>query len=178
MLQAKRKVEPLRAKLRRVKRRLGVALAVAVLLRCAPGEEAEGQWVQVNEQTACEALAPSLCVGIYGFMVKSDGSFTVGPAPNGARITGTLTESERAQLSAYAVDVDAHVDGVRLCESAFNPAGTADRLDLITRQHGVVRVFEALVGQNCTMGGLQPATRLHDYVKQLMSAYYPRPFPP
>jgi hypothetical protein len=70
-------------------RHLGVSLLL--LGACGGPTSPDPDWLEVKEQTSCEALVPAFCVGTYGFTVHDDGRFTVGPAPNGVSLTGATS---------------------------------------------------------------------------------------
>jgi hypothetical protein len=161
----------------------GVAAAASLLVLFACGMTdpvgPNGGWVQVKEQTTCEALAPAYCVGAFGFTVQNDGRFTVGPAEDGSTLNGALSESERAQLSSDAALVGADLAGSPQCDPGTAVAGVSDEVDLLDARIGSVRVFDlgGTVGRTCYRGGRDHAIQLHTDLATLMSRYYPRPFP-
>jgi hypothetical protein len=137
-------------------------------------------WVQVKEQTTCEALAPAHCVGAFGFTVQNDGRFTVGPADDGSTLNGALSDPERTQISSdVALVVGADLTGSPQCDPATAVAGISDEVDLLDARIGPVRVFDlgGTVGRTCYRGGRDRAIQLHTDLTALMSRYYPRPFP-
>jgi hypothetical protein len=123
-------------------------------------EGASASWMQVTEQTSCEDLVPSYCRGLYGFTVSSDGRYTVGPATSGAQISGSLTDSERSQISADASLVAGRVSGSKECDATGAVTGVGDFVDLTDSRGVVFRVFE--LGRNtCYRGGRDRAIQLH-----------------
>jgi hypothetical protein len=161
-------------------RRLALAGAGAILFACGSPSAPEASWVQVAEQTSCEALAPRYCVGGFGFTVESDGHFTVGPAENGARVTGSLSSDERLQLSADVAQVSAGLPGNAECDAAATVPGSRDQVDLLEARQVSVRVYDlgGTIGNVCYRGGRAQAARLHADMSALTAKYYPRPFPP
>lgn len=155
------------------------ASATIAMTACASPSAPDGSWLQVSEQTTCEALLPTDCVGIYGFSVSSDGQYTVGPAESGQSLTGRLSEAEQSALSADAAAVAAHLGDPPECESGPIVAGVSDRVDLVDARQGRVRVYDqgGTPGSVCTRGGRDRATKLHADLAALMARYYPRPFP-
>jgi hypothetical protein len=133
--------------------------------------------VQVAEHTTCEALNPRLCTGAFGFTVQSDGNFIVGPADDGATVTGSITESERAQLANDAARVSASLTTTPACDPTFAIAGVSDRIDFVDSRAGTVPVYELRVGSVCYRAGREQAMALHTDLAGLMGKYYPRPFP-
>src|SRR5258708_20518606 len=81
---------------------LGFVLFLTAQLPACGSGMLGSSWVQVREQTACEAMNPQYCVGRYGFTVHNDGSFLVGPADNGVTMAGGLSAAELAQISSDA----------------------------------------------------------------------------
>ena len=131
----------------------------------------------VAEHTSCEALRPQYCVGAFGFTVQSDGRFTVGPADNGATVTGSITSSELMHLLADAAPVSASLTDRPLCDAAPTIPGVTDRLDLTEPGQGAVPVYQVGTGSVCYRAGREQTSKLHDDLAALMATYYPRPFP-
>jgi hypothetical protein len=157
-------------------RHLGVSLLL--LAACGGPTSPDRDWLEVKEETSCEALVPAFCVGTYGFTVHNDGRFTVGPAPNGASLTGTLSASEWTQFSAEVAAVATNLPGKQECdESPRTVPGVSDRVELLLARGGSTTVYALSAGGTCYVGGRDRATRLHDDLDGLTSRYYPRPFP-
>jgi hypothetical protein len=148
------------------------------LAGCGSPTTPDSSWVQVEEHTACEALVPRFCVGLFGFTVQSDGTFTVGPADDGTTLTGSLTDSERAQLSSEAAQVSATLTTNPACDPAHTIAGIGDRVDFVDSRAGTVPVYQLGPGTICYRAGREQAIALHTDLVSLMGKYYPRPFPP
>jgi hypothetical protein len=152
-----------------------IALALAACGSGNPGGP-DATWVQLTEKTACEALSPAFCVGVYGFTVTSDGRYTVGPAGDGTSLSGALTDAERARIFADAASLASSLGGAQVCDSAGTVPGVGDSIDLTDSQNVVTRVYD-LGLKTCYRGGRAQATQLHTDLRSLMDRYYPRPFP-
>ena len=156
-----------------------IAPAAALAMgACGNPSAPDASWVQVKEQTACEALSPQYCTGAFGFTVASDGRYTVGPADGGATLTGSITAGERTQLSADAALVSTSLTTNAICDPSPRIPGIGDRVDLVDSRAGTVPVYEVGVGSICYRAGRDAALRLHTDLAAVMARYYPRPFPP
>jgi hypothetical protein len=132
-------------------------------------------WVQVREQTACEAMNPQYCVGRYGFTVHNDGTFLVGPADSGVTMSGGLSAAELAQISSDAGALSSsNLRGAPECDSGRIIPGTGLSVDMTLNDQTLVKVVENL----CYRGGRDRAVKLRDDIETLTQKYYPRPFPP
>jgi hypothetical protein len=162
-------------------RRLFIALVAAALLSSCGGTTPtpSSSWRQLKETTACEAMNPAYCVGAFGFAVESDGRFTVGPAPDGSSITGVITNSERQQIDADANAVAANLNTGEECDTVATVPGSSQSVDLELQDGGSAQVVARGVtfGSVCYRGGRAAATRLETDLADVMSRYYPRPFP-
>ena len=164
---------------RRRAARVTAAAAIGLgLAACGSGNPGgpDVTWVQVTETTACEALVPAFCVGVYGFTVTSDGRYTVGPASDGTTLQGALTDAERARISADAAPLAASPGGAEVCDSTGSVPGVGDSIDLTDSRDVVTRVYELGV-KTCYRGGRAQVVQLHTDLKALMARYYPQPFP-
>jgi hypothetical protein len=110
--------------------------------------------------------------------VQSDGHFAVGPSDTGATLSGSVTSSERDQLSADAAVVSASLTTTERCDLAQAVPGVGDRVDLLDARSGAVAVYQAGVSGVCYRSGRDAALKLHSDLALLMAKYYPRPFPP
>jgi hypothetical protein len=137
----------------------------------------DGAWTQVAEKTACEAMNPHECRGVYGFTVTPDGHYVVGPADDGTRITGSISDSERARLAEGAAQVAGRLPGSPQCDGPGTVPGVGDEVDLTDARGVVWQVYELTLEGTCFRGTRDGATRLHDDLEALMASYYPRPFP-
>ena len=153
----------------------GAALGFA---GCSGTDSPDVTWTEVSERTGCEALNPQFCVGAYGFTVRSDGSYTVGPAGGGETLTGSVTGDERTRLSADAVAAAASITEQTSCDRTALVPGVADRVDLVAVPAGTVPVYQVNPGAICYRAAREASYTLHDDLAALMRKYYPRPFPP
>jgi hypothetical protein len=144
------------------------------LLGCGSGVLGSS-WVQVREQTACEALNPQYCVGRYGFTVHNDGTFLVGPADNGVTLNGGLSAAELAQISSDAGALSSsNLGGAPECDSTRIIPGIGLSVDMTLSDQTTVKVVDNF----CYRGGRDRAVKLRDDLDALTKHYYPRPFPP
>ena len=134
-------------------------------------------WTQVAEKTSCEAMNPVWCRGIYGFTLTPDGHYVVGPADDGTRIEGTISDSERTRLSGDVAHVAGRLAGTPQCGGPGGVPGVGDEVDLTDAGNAVWKVYELTLNGSCTLGPRDAANRLHDDLQALMASYYPRPFP-
>lgn len=150
--------------------RLSVLTFALGLAACGAGNPSgpDATWVQVTERTACEALAPAYCVGLYGFTVTSDGRYTVGPNDAGAKLEGSLTDKERALIASDVNALAGNLGGAEVCDSSGTPPGVGDSVDLTDTRNVVTRVY-AIGLTTCYRGGRARATQLHDDLAALMS---------
>ena len=158
--------------------RLFPPAAALALAACGSPSAPDAGWLQFAEHTTCEALNPQYCTGGFGFTVQNDGRFSVGPSDSGVTVSGSLTASERAQLSTDAERVSASLTANQSCAPAQAVPGVGDRLDFVDSRAGAVRVYERGVGGVCYRAGREQAMNLHTDLAALMAKYYPRPFPP
>jgi hypothetical protein len=155
------------------------AAFAAGLVACGSSNPAssDAPWTQVAEQTACEAMNPHQCRGVYGFTVTPDGHYLVGPADDGTTTAGSISDSERARLSGDAAQVAGSLGGSPVCEGTGSVPGVGDEVALTDARGAVWKVYELTLSGACTLGPRDAATRLHADLQALMASYYPRPFP-
>src|ERR1700738_3397857 len=67
-------------------------------IRSAASAMASAAWLEVREQTACEAMQDDYCLGRYGFAIKHDGTFIAGPSPQGKKVEGRIRQDELRRL--------------------------------------------------------------------------------
>ncbi len=156
-----------------------LAAAIAGFLACGSSDPAasDAAWTQFAEKTACEAMDPHQCRGAYGFTVTLDGRYFVGPADDGTRIEGSISDSERARLSGDVARVAGRLGGSPQCDGPASVPGVGDEVDLTDARGVVWPVYALGMMGTCTLGTRDAATRLHDDLETLLASYYPRPFP-
>jgi len=153
---------------------LSLALADAA---SAATTVATAKWTQVESRTACEAMNPRYCVGIYGFVVNDHGHFIIGPNPTGKTLEGELTTDEFAQLKAHAdaLATDVAADPTGKCEAGRRMMGTADVITLTVD----LKAYAVATGPNasCSYNGDTESTKqLIADVQRLRQKYYVTPF--
>jgi hypothetical protein len=139
-------------------------------------------WNAVSEKTACEAVVSNDCVGVYGFTVMNDGSYVIGPAPNGQTLQGTLPSSEFTTINQDATAVSGETLGTNFtCTSSQSIPGVQDMLGvLFLGQASATVVYQQEVlsqGSNCYLGAGSQALQLHSDMHTLLNTHYPVPFP-
>jgi hypothetical protein len=136
-------------------------------------------WLEVSERTACEAMQDEQCVGRYGFTIRRGGTFVAGGSGGSRTIEGKLAlqELQKLDLLIRAASTSAR-SGERTCRKGGLP-GIRDQVDLTFADGTVIRLYDlgGQVGQACCVGSWDRVGRLHDYLRRLMSRYYPVPFP-
>ncbi len=156
-----------------------VAASAAGLAACGSPDPAgsDASWTQVAEKTSCEAMNPVWCRGTYGFTVTPDGHYVVGPADDGTRIEGSISDSERTRLSADVAQVAGRLGGSPQCDGPGSVPGVGDEVDLTDARGVVWQVYALTLQGTCYRGTRDGANRLHDDLETLLASYYPRPFP-
>jgi hypothetical protein len=122
-------------------------------------------------------MNPRECRGVYGFTVTPHGHYVVGPADDGTRIEGSISDSERARLSEDVAQVAGRLGGAPQCDGAGSVPGVGDEVDLTDAGGVVWLVYQLTLKGACTLGPRDAATRLHDDLQALMASYDPQPFP-
>jgi hypothetical protein len=155
------------------------ALGKPLALREEASDAPSPVWLEISERTTCEAMQDDYCLGRYGFMIKHDGRFLAGPSPQGSRVEGRVKSSELKRLGALVVQISASATNEeRLCDPGGVP-GIKDQVDVTLTAGQVVRAYDlgGSVGNLCYVGSWDNARRLHQYLRKLMTQYYPIPFP-
>jgi hypothetical protein len=160
---------------------IGIVLALgeAVALYHAVPGLAAASWLEVKEQTACEAMQHNYCLGLYGFTIKHDGTFIAGPSDQGIKAEGRIEPEELEQLEELIGQLLPSLSsGERICDNG-GPPGIRDHLDIAFASGPVVRAYDlgGSVGKLCYLGLWDHVRGLHEYLRTLMSRYYPVPFP-
>ena len=139
-------------------------------------------WNELSEQTECGPTDPSECPGFYGFTVLNDGSYLVGPTPDGSVKRGLLTAGEFSMLNRDASLLAGEELGSEYtCDSSQYTPGIQDNIGVLFPgdTSGTV-VFQgelATQGSNCYLGAGPNALQLHSDMHALLSELYPVPFP-
>lgn len=155
------------------------ALAKPLALREPASGAPLPAWLEISERTTCEAMQDDYCLGRYGFTIKHDGTFLAGPSPQGSKVDGRVKSSELHRLRELVVQVSASATGgERICDPGGVP-GVKDQIDVTFTAGHVVRAYDlgGSVGKVCYIGSWDNARRLQQYLRKLMTQYYPIPFP-
>jgi hypothetical protein len=137
-----------------------------------------GDWTQITEETRCETLPDAVCVGRYGFAIKPDGTFSVGPAPDGSKVAGRIAPDHLRRLAGLIEQILAQPARVRTCERAGMP-GVKDHIDIALPGASPERLYDqgSNLAETCYAGSPEHVRALHEYMRDLMMRYYPIPFP-
>jgi len=140
---------------------------------------ATATWLEVKEQTRCEAVHYDYCLGLYGFTIKHDGTFTAGPSDRGIKAEGRIEPKELQQLEESINQLSPSLSsGERNCDPG-GLQGIRDQLDIAFASGQVVRVYDlgGSVGKVCYLGLWDRVRRFHELLQALLGRYYPVPFP-
>jgi hypothetical protein len=154
-----------------------VYLAVFLLSGCGGSTgvtHTVAQVTQVTEVTACEAFPPDICVGEFGFAIDSKGNFVAGPSPTGKTVTGAITPAELSALQAALGPVVQSSSMV--CDNQKAIAGGSDTISASFTDGSQSDLF-TFSGQSCFLGDMTNGTAFRDLFHQLLTKYYPNPFP-
>lgn len=168
--------------------RLGVALTLLVATvvaqletmaaRAAAPSEPFAAWLEVREQTTCEAMQDDYCLGRYGFTIEHSGIFIAGPSGGGSKVQGQIELSKLRRLRELIGQVSSSLpNSKRICSRGGLP-GIKDQVDITFSGGSVVRVYDlgGRVGTLCYVGKWSQVRAFHDYLHGLMAFYYPVPF--
>lgn len=138
-----------------------------------------GTWVEVREQTTCEAMQDDYCLGRYGFTIKHDGTFIAGPSAKGDEVEGRIKPHELRRLGELIAQVSPnHPTAERTC-GVGRPPGIKDQVDITFPSGPIARAYDlgGSIGKICYIGAWKDARKLHGYLHKLLKRYYPVPFP-
>jgi hypothetical protein len=155
------------------------APAEPVAIRAAAPRTLSATWLEVREQTTCEAMQDDYCPGRYGFTIKRDGTFIAGPSARGNHVEGQIRPPEVQRVGELIGRVSPTLStGKVVCKPGGVP-GIKDQVDIIFSDETVVRVYDlgGTVGKLCYIGGWNQVRNFHKYLRELMARYYPVPFP-
>ena len=155
------------------------ALSKPLALREEASDAASPVWLEISERTTCEAMQDDYCLGRYGFTIKHDGRFLAGPSPQGSKVEGRVKSSELKRLAELVIQVSAKsANGEMVCGPG-GVAGIKDQVEVTFKAGQVVRAYDlgGSVGKICYVGSWDNVRRLHQYLRNLMTRYYPIPFP-
>jgi hypothetical protein len=132
------------------------------------------QVAQVSEVTACEALSPASCAGLFGFAIDNMGNFTAGPSPTGKTVTGAITPAELSSLQA-ALGPLVQSSSMH-CDNQSSIPGVGDKISASFTDGSQADLF-VMNGQTCFRSDQAHAAAFSDLFHQLLTKYYPNPFP-
>jgi len=160
-------------------RKITVLVGLGVLLLSGCGGSMEmthtvAQVTQVKEVTTCELVNPASCVGQFGFAIDSMGNFTAGPSPAGKTVTGAITPAELSSFqSALAPLVQ---NSSMICDNQPLVGGVSDKISASFTDGSQGDLF-TFSGQSCFLGDMTNGMAFRDLFHQLLTKYYPNPFP-
>jgi hypothetical protein len=140
---------------------------------------ASAAWLEVREQTACEAMQDGYCLGRYGFTIKHDGTFIAGPSGRGIKTEGRLERQELQRLREFIGQLSTMLPSEEKNCGPGGLPGIKDQMDITFSDGQVVRAYDlgGSVGKVCYIGARDRVHKLHEYLHKLMTRYYPVPFP-
>jgi hypothetical protein len=167
-----------------------IPVAGVWLNACGSGGSSNTQstpkWTSVSERTACEALDPSMCPGLYGFTIDSAGNYVAGPSPTAVVVKGTITADELNPLVATANDFLASITSTQACTTPPGPViqtfpgGEGDEIDIVSTSAQTIVVFDPYgvppPPTVCVSADPAQTSGLTNAVHQLLDKYYPHPF--
>lgn len=131
----------------------------------------------VSEQSFCEAMDPTRCPGTFGFAVDNQGNFTAGPSPTGKVVQGKITSDELTTFqSLLSIQLGASGNG-STCSAIPLIAGVGDTIKAAFTNNTQTNLFSDVGGQQCFLGSTAAGTQFRDFFHQLLTKYYPIPFP-
>jgi hypothetical protein len=136
-------------------------------------------WLQVTERVACEAMLDDYCLGRYGFTINNDGTFVAGPSSEGRKVEGRIREQELKQLGALIRQLLASASNEERTYNKGGLPGIKDQIDLTFGSGSAARIYDlgGSVGETHYIGRWDNVNRVQQYLRKLMTRYYPVPFP-
>jgi hypothetical protein len=130
-------------------------------------------------QTSCAANTdPTSCVGAYGLKLTADGSYEVGPGPQGQTAKGKLDPEDFTSLTQAAAGA---LDGSSTlsAEACNGYYGNVSDYTLTLVKHGHKSEVLHKSGDNLCSSKMEQdaAESLHNEILALADKYYPTPFP-
>jgi hypothetical protein len=144
-----------------------------------PGQSAQPQtgpvWTLTLKSTCVDA-AQDQCVGKYGFSVSADGTYQVGPGPQGQLRTGKVTDSELELIKAKVENSTAPAANGENHEGDF--AHVANDTVSLARSGTAARMLVRNEGPELTftVQSTVDAHALHAAIRGLANGYYRLPF--
>ena len=122
---------------------------------------------------------PSIALATVGLTIHHDGTFVVGASGGVGTTQGKITPQELQRLGSLIRETSpSAAGGERTCNKGGLP-GIKDQVDLTLASGAVVRIYDlgGSVGEVCYIGRWDNVHKLHQYLRALMSRYYPVPYP-
>ena len=130
------------------------------------------------ENTTCEAMKNDHCVGFFGFSVSNAGTYIVGPASDGQKLSGQISSDELLKLST---DADAVASGNTqrppVCSASSLIPGVSDVVALILPDQSNVQVYSQTAFSSCYLNDESADRKVQTDLHAIMAKYYPIPFP-
>lgn len=161
---------------------LTAALATIALV---PTASARGpkppKWKSITITTTCDDKEAELCRGVHGMTINADGSYVVGPAPDGTKLEDNLTADELTTIAKAAEKLSRTSTRAKpLCDKGpINPGGS-QTVTLTTAKDKTITVYQSSIagkGARCTVGNRSTAIELSSTLGLLLTLHYPLPFP-
>ena len=140
----------------------------------------EAGWKLKFDATCAEGTPAESCVGAYGFILNQDGSYVVGPGPQGQTWNGTLETAELEKIAEQVEKVTGSVGTLMEGEAPCNEI----QLEVVRNETvsyargGEFRDLSRYQpNRYCARGDSETTRELHQALLQLVRDHYPTPFP-
>ena len=135
-------------------------------------------WIRLRQQATCEAMQDEYCLGRYGFTIRRDGTFQAGPSAQGRKAEGRITPAELQELETLMASVSPDAPPGEVSCTTGGVPGVKDQVDVTFTAGPALRIYDlgGSVGQLCYRGNRESAERLHQFLRKLLTQYYPIPF--
>ena len=147
----------------------------------APQPQTGPAWTLTLHSSCSATVLDQECVAKYGFTLAADGSFTVGPAPAGNKLTGRISDAEFAELNtAFSAAAALSALSATGAESPLDMDYSIDGTNAVTIQHldKSAELSHATGAQFFYEGANGDAAwALYQKVMTLANEYYSTPFP-
>jgi hypothetical protein len=140
----------------------------------AVSRQASQAW-KLTLKSKCPASTDATqCTAAYGFTANADGSYIVGPGPQGQVAQGRLSEDEFKSVTDAMASIKA--DGAESCSQS--DAVDSDDSIVLTQGRSQHTVYHRANTDFCFRAtSAEDAESVHQLMVQLAQEYYPNPFP-
>lgn len=154
-----------------------ISLGEPMEIHSAASAMGSAAWLEVREQTACEAMQDDYCLGRYGFTIKHDGTFIAGQSGRGTQAEGRIGRRELRHLREFIGQLSIMLPSHEKNCDPGGPPGIKDQVDISFSGGQVVRAYDlgGTVGKICYVGSWDRVRKLHEYLHEVMLRYYPVP---